>query len=173
MKAVIVNCMGELIKEKFGRDKWQQCLEGAGLNRNSYFLSTQDIEDRTVVSLIDSAGRVLNLSRTQIADAFGDYWVNVFAQKVYKVYFRGINSARDFLLKMDQVHDTVTQNIANAQPPRFEYHWKNDNTLIMKYKSHRGLIDFLAGLVKGVGRYFNERLNVTKAGPQDLEITFL
>ncbi len=40
--------------------------------------------------------------------------------------------------------------MANAHPPRFDYSWENDKTLIMKYKSGRGLIAFAAGLVEGV-----------------------
>ena len=30
MKGVIVNCLGELITEKFGKDKWEEALAHAG-----------------------------------------------------------------------------------------------------------------------------------------------
>ncbi len=172
MKAVIVNCMADMVKEKYGRAKWEQCLEAAGMNKLSYFLSTQDIEDGAVMKLVEAGSRVLGMNMSQLADAYGDYWVNTYAQKIYKVYFRGASSAKDFLLKMDQLHETVTQNIANARPPRFEYRWKNDKTLVMSYKSERGMIDFLMGLVKGVGKHFNERLNVVKLNNRELEVTF-
>ncbi len=42
----------------------------------------------------------------------------------------------------------------NARPPRFEYKWKDDNTLIMKYKSSRGLIDLFVRLTIGNRVYF-------------------
>ncbi len=42
----------------------------------------------------------------------------------------------------------------------------------MTYKSKRGLIDFLVGLIKGVGKYFKENLEVTKLGNNKVKIVF-
>ena len=73
---------------------------------------------------------------------------------------------------MDQVHFTSTKTIEGAKPSRFDYQWVNDKTLIMHYKSHRGLIDFMVGLIKGVGKYFNEDLRVRKLDNKRVEIVF-
>jgi hypothetical protein len=43
----------------------------------------------------------------------------------------------------------------------------------MTYKSPRGLIDFLVGLIKGVGKYFKEDLRVRKLNNTDVEVVFL
>lgn len=172
MKGVIVNCLGELVKEKFGNDKWEEALEKTGLNRESHFLASQDVDDSIALKAVESVCKILNISLTQAADAFGDYWVNVFAPRIYSVFYKASHSAREFLLKMDNVHKNVTENMENARPPRFDYEWKDDNTLIMKYKSHRGLIDFLVGLIKGVGKHYNEDLSVRKLGSDSVEIVF-
>ena len=37
MKGVIVKCLAELISEKFGKDKWEEALEQAGLEKQSIF----------------------------------------------------------------------------------------------------------------------------------------
>ncbi len=60
----------------------------------------------------------------------------------------------------------------NAHPPRFEYDWKDDKTLILKYKSQRGLIDILVGLIKGVGKYYKEDLKVSKISSDKVQIVF-
>ena len=73
---------------------------------------------------------------------------------------------------MDYVHATVIKNVPNAQPPRFEYEWLDDKTLIMKYKSRRRLIDFMVGSIKGVGKYYKEDLRVTKLGNDKVKIIF-
>ena len=73
---------------------------------------------------------------------------------------------------MDNVHDITTKNIKNARPPRFKYKEVDDKTLIMTYKSHRGLIDILIGLIKGVGKHFNEDLQVRKINDTQVEIKF-
>ena len=135
-------------------------------------LPISDIDDQVVMNVIKSTCDVLNLSLEQVADAFGDYWVNVYTQKIYRVHYLDCNTSKDFLLKMDYVHVMVTNNIPNARPPRFEYEWKDQKTLIMKYKSHRNLIDFLVGLIKGVGKFYKEDLKVTKLTNDKVEIVF-
>ena len=172
MKGVIVNCLAEMVKEKFGEDKWQDALEKAGLDRKSIFFTIQDVDDNAALKIVDSVCKVLSISLVQAADAFGDYWINVFAPKIYGAYFKGADSAKDFLLKMDRVHQTTTRSLPGARPPRFGYEWKDDNTLIMKYKSHRRLIDFMVGLIRGVGKYYKEDLKVTKLGHDKVEIVF-
>jgi Haem-NO-binding len=172
MKGVIVKCLADLVTEKFGKNKWEDALANCGLDRESVFLATEDVEDEKALKIVGSVCTILNITLAQAADAFGDYWVNVFAPKIYHPYFRGVNSARDFLLKMDNVHKITTDTIPNARPPRFEYEWMGDKMLIMKYKSSRGLIDFMVGLVRGVGKHFNENLMVRKLGPDKLEIIF-
>ncbi|MCP4756930.1 MAG: hypothetical protein GY866_39205 [Proteobacteria bacterium] len=172
MKGVIAMCLGELVKEKFGKDKWEASLEGAGLDKNRPFLATENVDDAAVLDVVGSVCKVLNITLIQAADAFGEYWVNTFAPKLYKAYYRQSKTAKEMLLNMDKVHEVVTASIPDAQPPRFDYEWKNDNTLLMKYNSKRGLIDFLVGLVKGVGIYFKEDIKVTKRGSTTVEIVF-
>ena len=172
MKGVIATCLAELVKDKFGEDKWEAALEGAGLDKKTVFLAVHDIDDEAVLKVVNSVCKVLNISLVQAADAFGDYWVNVFAPRVYGSYYKGADSAKDFLLKMDYVHEATTRTTKGARPPRFEYEWKDNKTLIMKYISHRGLIDFMVGLTKGVGKYYKEDLKVTKLGDDRVEIVF-
>jgi len=172
MKGVIVNCLEKLVTEKFGKDKWKDALEKAGLDKWSRFLVTSDVDDDVALKIVDAVCQVLNLSLVQAADAFGDYWMNIYAPKIYAPYYRGASSAREFLLKMDSVHVIVTKRIPNAHPPRFEYEWKDDKTLIMSYKSSRDLIDFMVGLIKGVGRYFEGDLKVTKLRNNKVKIVF-
>jgi hypothetical protein len=172
MKGVIVNCLKELVTEKFGKDKWEAALEKAGIEKNASFLATQDVDDGAVLKVVGATCGVLNISLQQAADAFGEHWVCSYAAKVYRPYYQGVTSAKDFLLKMDEVHRISTESIPNAKPPRFEYSWENDKTLIMKYKSHRGMVDFLIGLIKGVGKYFKENLKVSKLSEDKVKVVF-
>lgn len=172
MKGAIARCLSDLVQEKFGRDKWEKVLETSGLSPNTIFAVTADIPDDAVMKVVQNTCTVLGITPIQAADAFGEYWVNTYAPKIYKSYYAGKTSARDMLLNMDNVHKAVTQSIPNAHPPRFEYEWTNDKTLVMHYKSNRGLIDFLVGLIKGVGKYFKEDLRVRKLGPDKVEVIF-
>jgi len=173
MKGVIVTCLESLVKEQFGQHSWENVLEEAGLDKHTLFNMTSNVEDKSVLDIIRAACKVLDLTPDQAADAFGDYWVNVYAPKVYSMYYRRkAHSAKEMLLHMDKLHETVTSSVPDAHPPRFDYEWQDEHTLIMHYKSHRGLIDFLVGLIKGVGKYYNEDLRVAKKSETAVEIVF-
>ena len=73
---------------------------------------------------------------------------------------------------MDSVHVSMTRRLKDVKPPRFEYEWRDDHTLLMHYKSHRGLLDFAVGLAKGVGSYYKEPLTVTKVNSDTVKISF-
>jgi len=172
MKGTIVTCLAEMVTEQFGEAKWQAALEGAGLRPDARFLHHQDIEDASVMRLVASVCKTLDITLAQAADAFGDYWMNAYAPRIYKPFFKAAGSAKEFLLKLDQVHVAITQNMPGAHPPRFEYTWRDGNTLIMTYSSERNMIDFVVGLAKGVGRYYKTNLKVTKRGTGSVEVVF-
>ncbi len=172
MKGVIALCLKELVVSKFGQEKWQEALKKAGIDKEPMILPVSDVDDKVFMKILNAVCDVLGISLAQAADAFGDYMVNVFSQKMYRAYYTACKSAKDFLLKMDQVHVEATKKMAGARPPRFEYEWKDDKTLIMKYKSHRNLIDIMVGLIKGVGKYYKTDLKVSKLGPDKVQIVF-
>jgi len=172
MKGVIIKCLKDMVIDNFGSDKWIKIIEKSGLDPYMAVKTLDDIEDATALKIVDSACQILNISLPQAADAFGDYWVNVFAPKIYGIYYEGVDSAKEFILKMDELHVRATGHIINAKPPRFEYEWTNERTLLVTYKSHRGLIDFFVGLSKGVGKYFNEQLIIKKLSNKQVEIVF-
>lgn len=172
MKGTIVKCLEELVSTKFGRDKWKKSLEDAGLKDSTMILAISDIDDLQVMKVVEAVCKNLNISLEQAADAFGDYWVNVYSQKMYGQYYQINKTAKDFLLDMDNVHVAMTKTMKDARPPRFNYEWKDDKTLIMHYRSHRGLVDFAVGLSRGVGKFYNENIRVTKLGPDKVQVVF-
>ncbi|HZL10894.1 MAG TPA: heme NO-binding domain-containing protein [Prolixibacteraceae bacterium] len=173
MKGAIANCVKETIVSKFGNPKWEEIMIASGLNAKMTILVIQDIDDDIILNVVENSCKILDLSIEQIADYFGDYWMNSYAVNMYKPYYGTNSTAKDFFLKLNTIHSRVTNSIPNAKPPRFEYDWENENTLILTYISPRGLIDFVVGLAKGVGNYFNQKLSVRKISSTKVEIIFL
>jgi hypothetical protein len=172
MKGVFVIALIKMVQDKFGNDKMEASLQEAKMDKELMVLPISDVDDRKVMQLILSVSKVLNKTITELADVFGDYWINEYAQTMYPAYFTGVKTAKDFILKMDLVHFTTTKNIPNARPPRFDFSWVGEKTLIIKYTSMRGMIDFMIGLIKGVGIHYKEELKVTKIGEDKVEIIF-
>jgi hypothetical protein len=172
MKGTIAKCLEELVVTQFGRDKWEQSLKDVGLSPSTVFWPMSDIDDAQVMGLVEAVCKNLSITLVQAADAFGAYWVNVYSQRMYPLYYERNATARDFLLDMDNVHMQATRTMEKARPPRFDYEWKDDRSLIMHYKSERGLIDFVVGLARGVGKYYGENIEVSKLGPDKVQIVF-
>ena len=133
MKGIIPVCLKEMVTERFGLDKWEATLIEAGESQDISFLATEDCDDLYVLKLFMAACRAINISIERLYDSFGDYWINVFSQRVYGSYFRRYKSAADFITGMDSLHPGATRNIKNAAPPRFDYLWKDSQTLIVAY----------------------------------------
>jgi RNase P/RNase MRP subunit POP5 len=175
MKMEITDCLAEMIKQKFGKEKWEEILTlsdmGKGSNSFRYFIGF-DIIDEKVMDIIQNTCKVLDITREQAAEAFGDYWINVYAPKLYPKYFDRFKSAKAFIMGMDQVHREVTEDIENAHPPRFDFEELDENTLRVHYKSKRKMIDFYIGLVKGIGIHFDTKLDIVKESDDYVLITF-
>ena len=172
MKGIIANCLKETIVTKFEQAKWEEIMIVSGLKKNMTILATVDIDDAVVMKIVENSCKILKIPLEELADYFGDYWMNSFAPRIYKPYYETSTNAKEFILKLTNIHDKVTKNIKNAKPPQFEYDWKTENTLILTYISQRGLIDFVVGLAKGVGNYFNQKLSVRKLSSTKVEIIF-
>ncbi len=124
------------------------------------------------MEVIGSTCRTLGLSLEQAADAFGHHWVNEFANRIYPLYFRRAKSARELLTNMDRVHEITTRTMENAHPPRFDYEEPSTDVLIMKYKSERGLMPILLGLIRGVGTYYGEELEIAELEGRRVRVRF-
>ena len=96
----------------------------------------------------------------------------IFTDDIFCAFFNGVDSAKDFLTKLDYIHEAATRGIENARPPRFELKWENHQTLVMTYVSERNLVDLAIGLAKGIGRFYRENLTVTKLDDRRVQIVF-
>ena len=173
MKGVIPRCLAEWVQDKYGTDQWKAILKSTGQDPDMpNFLVVANVDDSLVMQLVESTRKALGLSLEELADAYGSYWMDTFAPKYYSAYFRNVNSAAEFLLKIDWIHTMSTRTIQGAKPPRFTYNWRDDRTLEIGYDSNRGLIDFAVGLARGVGKHFGENLRVTKTSPTQFQVKF-
>ena len=172
MKGSIVLCLAELIQTNFGEDKWKEIMQKSGENPNMVIKAVSDIDDNTVLKIIENTCKVLNITKQQACDAFGEYFINTFAPKMYGTYYVRFNNAKEFIIGMDYVHDTVTKIVINARPPRFTIEEVDENTIIVNYISSRNMLDFYIGLTKGVAIYFNTTIGIKKLADDRVELTF-
>ena len=171
MKGVIVSALEEMIVKRFGKERWEQILDRAGTD-SRFFLATSDMDDAEVMKILSASSEVLGIDIKGILRDFSRYWIGTYAKRVYPAYFMGVNNAKDLILKVDEIHRLITQNMKNAHPPHFEYEWKDSRTLIVRYRSRRGLIDMAVELIRAIGEEYGEPLDIKKIGDSEIEVRF-
>lgn len=164
-------CLQQMVESKFGKAKWSSIMEKSGLPRTKTFVSNHQIDDDLIYKVIGNTCDELDITIEQAADAFGNYWMTEFAAKKYYAFVLTHQNARSFLLSMTKVHDKIT-NDEKATPPKFEFEELSENMITMTYNSKRNLEVFWLGLIKGVGDYFNENIEIKELGKSKVELTF-
>lgn len=172
MKGIVVDCLKSLVSDSLGTDKWKEIMILSDVSPDKQYRMVDDIDDELVLKMFGKTCEVGQLSFEQACDAYGDYWVNAYMPKLYPDFYIGVKSAKQFLMKLDEIHATMTKKLENAKPPRHQYQWRNGNTLVMSYDSERGLIDLFIGAVKGVARFYEEEVQIRKIDEQRVEINF-
>ncbi|MCD4707325.1 MAG: heme NO-binding domain-containing protein [Candidatus Sabulitectum sp.] len=172
MKGIIAISLKRLVKKEYGLEKWYDILERSGFSKYELIKASDDLDDAKFLNIIASTCAVLDITLEQAADAFGDYWVNEYAPEVYSVYYKNAKTAKELILNMNNVHKKVVLDLENARPPTFEFEWKNDNTLLINYKSDRNLAILMIGLLKGVSKYYNEDLKIRLISDNTAEVVF-
>lgn len=174
MKGTIIVCLRDMLNEEKGQtpEQWKELLADAGLDRNRVILLSTDVDDGAALALFGAAQKRHFNSHEQLADAFGNYWSVSYAPRIYTAVYKGVKTSREFLLKLDQVHLQVTETMENARPPRFRYEEKENGELVVHYVSPRGLIHLYAGLARGIGNYFGEKLDVRVLDATRVSIQF-
>lgn len=172
MKGIVVNCLENLVSENFGTEKRNEVMNLSGMGADKKYEMSDDIEDELVLKMFANTCQAGNLSFEQACDVFGEYWVSSYIPKLYPDFYVDVKSAKEFLLKLDTIHASISTRIKNAKPPRHSYEWKDENTLAMSYLSDRDLIELFVGAIKGVAKYFNEDIQIRKVDRQSVEINF-
>lgn len=170
MKGTIVKAAEKLVISQFGVEVWEKVLVNAGLEHDHFFLIRDDVEDELVMKIIKSIGVFGNLTMEQVLEAYAKYWIHTYAPEVYPSF--KFDTAIDFIMNIQPIHDVMTENVPNAKPPRFDYEWKGKKELLMTYTSARGLIDLVILMMKEIGVKYNEKLDVKKVSNTQFTVVF-
>lgn len=160
MKGVIFQTFEEYAATRFNRDQWTKVRQQAGI-ATPYFIPMADYPDADISALVKATAAEAARSTDDIEREFGHFAIPKFAT-MYDFYFKPHSTAREFLLKMDEVHQITTQTIAGAKPPHFEYESPSDRSLVMIYSSKRKMCSFVRGLIEGVAQHYKERVRITE-----------
>ncbi len=155
MYGLINGALKDMVKERFGEEKWLEVLEASGVPNDS-FLSLRTYDDNVTFALAEAASKVLATPLDDCLEMFGQYWVLVTASNSYGSLLDAAGgNLFDLLQNLDALHDHITTTFKDYCPPSFRIEKLDGQRHRVHYVSEReGLDSFVIGLLKGLGTRF-------------------
>ena len=169
MYGLINNALKDMIREKFGEEKWQEVLSTSGVPVDS-FLTMRSYDDSLTYSLAGAASDVLGAPVDACLEMFGEYWVLETATKSYGTLLDAAgNDMLEFLGNMNALHDRITSTFLNYVPPEFYVEQSDKGHQIHYLSKRKGLTPFVVGLLKGLAIRFEHTLNILEQTEVEVE----
>lgn len=172
MKAIVFDCLRDLVLAEFGETMWQEIAGNSPLGGDAPSSIADDHPDEHVLGLFARTCELVGLNFSQGCEAFGAHWVGRYLPERYPDIYDGIKSARAFILKLDTIHAAIPQRLAGAMPPRHSYEWRDEKTLLIGYRSGRDLIELFEASLHAVGAHFNSPITTRPIDRQTVEVIF-
>lgn len=156
MKGTVVSMWLNTLSKLYGEEERNSLMVKEGWNPNRNITPLEEINDEKIIGFMDVFARKQGLKSEELWKKVGENNVENF-REWFPSYFEK-ETAMGFLLLMDKVHAQLTKMIPGAIPPRLIPVPIDDKNFYMLYESKRGLDSYLMGLIQGVGKHFNEKI---------------
>jgi methyl-accepting chemotaxis protein len=174
MKGTVVSTWVQSGRQLFGDKVVNDALIDNGLSGDYIFSPLEDVKDEIAKGIVLKIGSYVGKDSKEIWKTMGEENIKTFS-KNYPGFFRHDN-AYQFLKSMNDVHVIVVKRIKGAVPPILDITPISAHEVIFIYRSKRAMGDYLAGLISGVAKYFQEEIKVDflsqKEGELQLKLTF-
>jgi hypothetical protein len=159
MKGVVFTEYLEFIEEQFGFDVVDDMIEKAGVS--GVYTQAGNYEFNELFEMVQSLSKI---SKTAVGVLIGAFAKHLF-KKLVVIYPKPVqeySNSFEFISNIDNVvHPEVKKLYPEAELPTFETVSYTNNTLVMKYKSTKPLMDLAQGLMEGCAEHYNEKLDIS------------
>lgn len=153
MKGMVFTMLGEMVEEKFGYEVWDDLIEVTKPESDGVYVATDLYPDSELLAYVAAMSEKLGVPANDLVFAFGEYLLSRFLE-IHPEFFAG-HDLKSFL---KSVHDVIHVEVKKIHPdavlPHFDYEDSGDNTLVMLYRSPRGLCSLAEGLIYGSAAHY-------------------
>lgn len=163
MNGIVNKAIVGLINEKYGKAVWSEILVKSSFPETT-FSALKNYPDDITLSLASAASDYLGLSLAETLLDLGKYWVTQVAMERYSVMMKsGGASFSEFILNLPHFHSRVMLTFPDIVPPEFIVNQVSEKTFLLHYYStRRGLVDFLEGIILGLGDLFQSEILIER-----------
>lgn len=160
MKGIVFTEFLEMVEDRFGFETADKIVTEADLASGGVYTAVGTYDHREMVRLVVNLSQESGIAVADLLKVFGQHLFGQFVTG-YGHFFRGIHSAFDFMAKIeDYIHVEVRKLYPDAELPSFDIQRPDSHTLVMVYRSERGLADFAEGLIQGCLQHFQEEVEI-------------
>jgi len=162
MKGVVFTEFFEMVEEIFGYEMVDHIIEETNLESNGIYTAVGTYDHSEIVSLVVALHKKSEIPVSQLLEKFGHHLYGTFS-KNYPNLIEGADTAFDMLSSIeDHIHVEVKKLYPDAQLPHFQIERKDDQHLVMIYRSDRKMADLAYGLINACLDSYATEAEVTK-----------
>ncbi|MDD3223351.1 MAG: heme NO-binding domain-containing protein [Clostridium sp.] len=174
MKGTVVSTWVKTCRKLYGNDVINGAMESIGYNCKKVFTPIEDVNDEKVKDFMKYVSSKENISDEKLWRAVGKDNIKSFFND-YPAFFQH-DSMYSFLRTLFDIHVVMTKKLPGAKPPIVSIEPISKREAIFKYKSKRGMFNYMYGLLDGAGEFFKENIKVDTIKQEsdyaELKITF-
>ena len=160
MKGMVFTEFLEMVEDTFGWEIAEDIVEESNLPSGGAYTSVGTYDHKEMVTMVVALSEKTGLDIPTLLKAYGKHLFGRFST-LYGTFFEGVSGTFDFLKSIDQyIHVEVRKLYPDAELPKFDYEYPNDETLVMIYSSKRPFADFAEGLLMGCLEHFGESIEI-------------
>jgi hypothetical protein len=161
MKGVVFTEFLDMVEEKFGDQMVDDIIEASDLSTDGAYTAIGTYPHDEIITLVVNLGKYTKIPVPDLVYVFGKHLFGRFTV-LYSNLLEGYSDAFTFLEGIENyIHVEVKKLYPDAQLPFFNCSRDNDN-LIMNYKSERAMADLAHGLMEGSFEHFKEKISVRR-----------
>ncbi|REC95612.1 heme NO-binding domain-containing protein [Kushneria indalinina] len=158
MKGIIFNMFNDIVVSRFNEQTWEALLENARVS--GAYSSLGNYDDQDMFALVGAASHHLGMTPQQCLHWMGREMLPRLGS-FYPGMLERFNTTFSTLKALNNViHPEVVRYHPDAVVPVFHYHEVSTNSMVMEYRSARGICSLAHGLMQGCSDYFNESVEI-------------
>lgn len=160
MKGIVFTEFLDLVEDKFGLEMVDTIISQSKLPSEGIYTSIGTYRFAEMLSLLQNLNVNTNVSIDNLLLLYGEHFFSVI-EKSYPGLLATYKDPLEMISSIENhIHIEVRKIYPDAEVPEFIVEEKNDNFLIMTYKSSRAMHQFGLGLMNKTFEYFNTTASI-------------
>lgn len=160
MHGIIFKGLKDFVVDRYDDATWDRICNEAGVDGRRY-TPVSSYPDEELVALVEAAVTVSGVEQSALLRSFGRYLVPTLVE-MYGVFVDDAWTGLDLVVNVEAaIHRALRGGTTlEYEPPDISAERVDDDVVVVRYGSARGLCDVGIGLLEGIGEYYDEPLEV-------------